>query len=98
VPAVVSSGRLVQWAKASAGKRYGTAGSTRGHAALPWAFAEAAVLLLRDHPAGQKDLTRVEKKHGQGTALTLLAQKPGRAVSDMFKRHKAFDRAKGLQA
>jgi transposase len=95
---VVSSCRLVQWAKASAGKRDGTAGSTIGNASLQWAFAEAAVLLLRDHPAGQKDLTRLEKNHGQGTALTLLAQKRGRAVSDMVKRPKAFDMDKLLQA
>jgi transposase len=40
---VASSGRLVTCAKASAGKRSGTSGSTSGHAHLTWAFAEAAV-------------------------------------------------------
>ena len=54
-----------------------------GNAYLRWAFSAAAVLLLRDHPAGQKSLTRLENKHGQGQALTLLAQKLGRAVYDM---------------
>jgi transposase len=72
--------RLVTGAKASAGTRYGTAGAKRGNAYLTWACSEAAVLLLRDQPAGQKYLTRLEKKHGQGKALTLLAQQRGRAV------------------
>jgi hypothetical protein len=61
-------------------------------------LSEAAVLLLRDNPAGQKSLTRLEKKHGQGKALTLLAQKLGRTVSDMLKRHKAFDMHQFLHA
>jgi transposase len=96
VPAVVSSCRLVKGAKESAGKRYGTAGAKIGKAYLKWAFSEAAVLFLRDNPAGQKYLTRLEKKHGQGTALTLLAQKLGRAVYYMLKRQKAFDMHKFL--
>jgi transposase len=49
----VSSCRLVKCAKESAGKRYGTAGAKIGHAYLKWAFSEAAVLFLRDNPAGQ---------------------------------------------
>jgi transposase len=94
----VSYCRLVQCAKESAGKRYGTAGATLGNAYLKWALSEAAGLFLRDNPAGQKYRTRLEKKHGQGKALTLLAQKLGRAVSYMLKRHKAFDMHKFLQA
>jgi transposase len=93
----VSYGRLVKCAKESAGKRYGTAGNKIGNAYLKWAFSEAAVLFLRDNPAGQKYLTRLEKKHGQGKALTLLAQKLGRAVYYMLKRQKAFDLDKFLQ-
>jgi transposase len=93
----VSSCRLVKCAKESAGKRYGTAGAKIGNASLKWAFSEAAVLFLRDNPAGQKSLTRLEKKHGQGKALTLLAQKLGRAVYYMVKRQKAFDMHKFLQ-
>jgi transposase len=94
----VSYCRLVKCAKESAGKRYGTAGAKIGNAYLKWAFSEAAVLFLRDNPAGQKYLTRLEKKHGQGKALTLMAQKLGRAVYDMFKRQQAFDTHKFLQA
>src|SRR5919198_3901401 len=88
---VVSYCRLVKSAKESAGKRYGTSGSKIGNAHLKWAFSEAAVLFLRDNPAGQKYLTRLEKQHGQGKALTLLAQKLGRAVYYMLKRQQAFD-------
>ena len=72
---VVSSCRLVTCARASAGKRYGTSGTTIGNAHRTWAFAEAAVLFLRDHPAAQKSLTRLEKKHEKGKALTSLAHK-----------------------
>jgi transposase len=73
VQACASSCRLVTCAKASAGKRSGTSGTTIGHAHLTWAFSEAAVLGLRDHPAGQKCLTRLEKKQSKGKALTILA-------------------------
>jgi hypothetical protein len=87
---VVSSCRLVKCAKASAGKRYGTAGAKIGHASLKGAFSAAAGLLLRTHPAGQKSLARFEKKHGQGQALTVLAQQLARAVYSMFRRQTAF--------
>jgi transposase len=53
-----SSCRLVKCAKASAGKRSGTSGTTIGNAHLKWAFSEAAVFFLRDNPAGQKFLMR----------------------------------------
>ena len=88
----VSSCRLVTCAKASAGKRDDTSGSKIGNAYLQWAFSEAAVLFLRDHPAGQTYLARLEKKHGTGTALTVLAQKLGRAVSSMLRRDTGCDR------
>src|SRR5215475_13250762 len=82
---------LVKCAKDSAGKCYGTAGAKMGNAYLKWAFSEVAALFLRDNPAGQKYLTRLEKKPGQGKALTFLAQKLGRAVYYMLKRQQAFD-------
>lgn len=47
----------------------------------------------RANPAGQKSLTRVEKTHGKGKALTVLAHQLARAVSSMFKRAVTFDRA-----
>jgi transposase len=54
----VSYCRLVKCAKESAGKRYGTAGAKIGNAYLKGAFSEAAVLFLRNNPAGQKYLAR----------------------------------------
>jgi len=90
--------RLVKCSKESAGKRYGTSGAKIGNAYLKWAFSEAAVLFLRDNPAGQKYLTKLENKHGQGKALTLLAQKLARAVYYMLTRHTAFDLHKFLHA
>lgn len=83
--------RLVKCVKESAGKRYGTSGTKIGNAHLKWAFSEAAVLFLRDNLAGQKYLRRLEQKHGQGKALTLLAQKLARAVYYMLTRGTAFD-------
>jgi transposase len=88
--------RLVKCTKESAGKRYGTAGTKIGNAHLKWAFSEAAVLFLRANPAGQKYLTKLEKKHGSGKALTLLSQKLGRAVYYMLQRQTAFDMDKVL--
>jgi transposase len=76
----VSRCRLVKCAKESAGKRYGTAGAKIGNAYLKWAFSEAAVLLLRNNPAGQKYLARLAKQHGKGKALTVLAHKLARRV------------------
>ena len=88
--------RLVKCTKESAGKRYGTSGTKIGNAHLKWAFSEAAVLFLRANPAGQKYLTKLEKKHGSGKALTLLGQKLGRTVYYMLQRQTAFDMDKFL--
>jgi transposase len=90
----VSYCRLVKCSKESAGKRYGTSGAKIGNAYLKGAFSEAAVLFLRDNPAGQKSLARLEKKHGKGKALTVLAHKLARAVYYMLTREVAFDSQK----
>jgi transposase len=88
--------RLVKCTKESAGKRYGTSGTKIGNAHLKWAFSEAAVLFLRANPAGQTYLTKLEKKHGSGKALTLLGQQLGRTVYYMLQRQTAFDMDKFL--
>jgi len=95
---VASSCRLVTCARASAGKRSGTSGATIGNAHLTWACSEAAVLCLRDNPAGQPLLTRLEKKPSTGNALTILAHKWARAVYYRRKRQTAFDLETCLQA
>ena len=66
-----SSCRRGTGATASAGKRSGASGTTIGHAPLTGAFSAAAVFCLREHPAGQTCLTRLEKKQSKGKALTL---------------------------
>jgi hypothetical protein len=51
---------------------------------------------LRNNPAGQKYLARLEKHHGKGKALTILAHKLARAVYYMLKRDMVFDMQKFL--
>src|SRR5215467_4672196 len=96
-PDVVSYGRLVKCAKEAAGKGWGTSGKKIGNAYLKWAFSEAAVWFLRKTPAGQKPLARWAQKPGKGKALTILAHRLARAVSDMRKRQTAFDMETFLQ-
>jgi len=83
--------RLVKCAKESAGKRYGTSGKKLGNAYLKWALSEAAALFLRKNPKAQQYLAKLEKKHGKGKALTILAHKLARAVYYMLKRETVFD-------
>lgn len=64
----VSYCRLITCAKESAGTRDGTSGAKIGNADLKWAFSEAAVLFVRNNPAGQRYLARLEKHHGKGKA------------------------------
>jgi transposase len=82
--------RLVKCAKESAGKRYGLSGKKIGNPQLKWAFSEAAVLFLRQNKPGQDYFAKLERKHGQGKALTVLAQKLARAVYYMLTRKQAF--------
>lgn len=94
----VSYCRLVKCAKESAGKHYGFSGKKIGNAHLKWAFSEAAVLFLRKNPEGQKFFARLERKHGKGKSLTVLAHKIARAVYYMLKRHTAFEMKRFLTA
>jgi hypothetical protein len=94
---LASSCRLIQWAKESGGKRLGTSGHKMGNAHLPWAFSEAAPLLLRGNAPGPKELAQREKKHAKGTALRIVAPKLARAVYVLRNRHTAFDREQCLR-
>ena len=87
----VAYGRLGTCATASAGNRWGTAGTKLGKAPRQGAFSEAAVLCLRDHPPAPPSLARLEHKQGQGNAVTVLAHQGARAVYDMLKRPVACD-------
>ncbi len=92
-----SYARLVKCSKESGGKRSGTSGSKIGNAHLKWAFSEAAVLFLKNNPEGMKFKKRLEKNHGKGKALSILAHKLGRAVYYILKRDQAFDMNKFLK-
>jgi len=86
-----SYARLVKCAAESAGKKKGTSGAKMGNVHLKWAFSEAAVLFVRHSAGGKKLLARLEKRHGKGKALSILAHKLGRAVYFMLRRGKPFD-------
>jgi transposase len=87
----LSYSRLVKGRHESAGKTTKSTGSKIGNVHLKWAFSEAAALFLRWNAAGRKYFTRIEKKHGKGKALSILAAKLGRAVYYMLLRKKPFD-------
>ncbi len=81
-----SYARLVKCQKQSGGKTLGTSGAKMGNVHLKWAFSEAAVLFLRHTAEGKTLLARLEKTHGTGKALSILAHTIGRAVYDMRSR------------
>jgi len=86
-----SYSRLVKCQASSAGKVTGTSGNKIGNAHLKWAFSEAAVLFVGKCPDGKKLLARIQRKHGKGKALSILAHKLGRAIYFMLARQRAFD-------
>jgi transposase len=90
----LSYARLVKAQKSSAGKILGHSGKKIGNVHLKWAFSEAAVLLLRGNPDGQRFVERLAKKHGKGKALSILAARLGRAVYAILKNRVPFDREK----
>ena len=68
----VSYCRLVKCAKESNGKRLGTAGKKIGNVHLRWAFAEAAVLFLRQNQPGKEYFTKWEHKGSISYFLTFF--------------------------
>jgi len=93
-----SYSRLVKCAKESGGKRLGTGGGKIGNVHLKWAFSEAAVLFLRKNPKGQSFLKKLQRRHGKGKALSILAHKLGRATYHMLQRGTVFDMEKFMAA
>jgi transposase len=87
----LSYARLVKGEHSSAGKKKKSAGAKIGNVHLKWALSEAAALFLRGNAIGQKFFARLERKHGKGKALSILAAKLGRAVYYMLLRGTAFD-------
>jgi transposase len=88
---LASDCHVVTCAHESGGKRYGTSGHNIGNVHLKWAISEAAVLFLVYNPQGQKYYRCLEKKHGPGKALTVLAHTLARAVYVLLKRHTTFE-------
>ena len=78
-------------AKESSGKRLGTSGKKIGNVHLRWAFAEAAVLFLRQRQPGKAYFAKLEHQYGKAKTLTVLAHKLGRAVYYMLTQEHAFD-------
>jgi transposase len=93
-----SYSRLVKCQKTSVGKIQGSGGAKIGNAYLKWAFSEAAVLFLAKCPEGKKLFARIERKHGKGKAMSILAHKLGRAVYFMLARNQAFDLERFLRS
>ena len=85
-----SYARLVKCQHSSAGKIRGTGGAKIGNAHLKWAFSEAAALFLRGNDRAQKFKKRLERKHGEGKAMSIITHKLGRAVYHMLKRKTVF--------
>jgi transposase len=86
----LSYSRLVKCAKESAGKPHGLSGKKIGNPQLKGAFSAAAVLFVRQNHPGQEYFAKLERQHGKGKALTVLAQKLARAVYYMLTREQAF--------
>lgn len=87
----LSYSRLVKGSHTSAGKNYGSPNSKIGNAHLRWAFGEAVSLFKRQSSEATLYCQRMEKKHGKGRAMNMLAVKLGRAVYYMLRRNEAFD-------
>ena len=83
--------RLVKCAKESNNKRLGTSGKKIGNVHLRWAFAEAAVLFIRQSQPGTEDFANLELNHGKAKALTVRAHKLGRAVYSRRTREHAVE-------
>jgi len=93
-----SYSRLVKCQQTSAGKVVGSGNGKSGNAYLKWAFSEAAVLFLAKCPEGKALFARIERKHGKGKALSILAHRIGRAVYFMLARQRAFDLPRFLRS
>ncbi len=93
-----SYSRLIKCARESAGKVKGTGGAKIGNVHLKWAFSEAAVLMLAKCPDVKALLEKLQRHHGKGKALSILAHKIGRAVYFMLARKTPFDLQRFLAA
>ena len=89
--------RLVKCSHESAGKKTAGKGNKIGNAHLKWAFSEAALLMLREHPTARSYVAKLEKKHGKAKAISILSAWLGRTVYWMLKRKESFDEPRFLK-
>lgn len=75
----------------------GSGGGKIGNAHLKWAITEAAVLLLR-HADAKRLMNRLQRKHGKGKALSVLAHKLGRTIYFMLRRKTPFNMERFMTA
>jgi transposase len=87
----ISCARLVKCPHESAGKRVKGKNTKIGNVHLKWAFSEAACLFLRGNIRAQLYHKRLVGRYGKAKALSIIAQKLGRAVYSMLKRRTPFD-------
>ncbi len=87
----LSYARLVPGQHSSAGKNYGSPGRKQGNPQLKWAFSEAVALMLRDSAPTKSAFAKLEKRHGRGKALSILAARLGRAIYLVLKRGDIFN-------
>jgi transposase len=87
----ISYARLVKCAHESAGKRVMGRNAKIGNVHLKWAFGQAACLFLRECPQARRYHQRLVGRYGKAKALSIIAQKLGRAVYSMLKRRSPFD-------
>ena len=87
----LSYARLVPGQHSSAGKNYGSPCRKQGNPQLKWAFSEAVALLLRDSSPTKSAFAKLEKRHGRGKALSILAARLGRAIYLVLKRGDIFN-------
>jgi len=89
--------RLINTAHVSNGKRFGSAGHKIGNVYLKWAFGEVATLSIQKNERINALRQRLQKRHGAGRSLSILAHKFGRAIYYMLKNGTAFDEERFLR-
>jgi transposase len=90
----ISYSRLVKCAHESAGKKSKGNHNKVGNSHLKCAFSEAAVGSLRNNKPAKQMQQKLTSRYGKSKALSIIAQKIGRAVYYMLKRKEPFDAVK----
>jgi transposase len=87
---------LIKCKAESAGKSYGSQGNKIGNSHLKWAFSQTTPLYLRNNPAANRYLKKLQKRMSKGKALSALTHKLGRCIYYMLKNKRLFDETRLL--